>query len=107
MLYDPKWNKPSLAGLIAWLETMPPEGEYDFDACDGTCMLGQYMAHLGVDWHGNGAMPDGRATTPYVGVLWELDPTDGDCVQKIAYEEPHTFGAALARAVAYQREHAL
>lgn len=93
MLYNPTWNKqPSLADLVAWLETMPPEGEYNFANCQGACLIGQYMAHVGVDWYGHG--------NPYCETLAAI----GDRKQIICATRPYTFGAALDRARARQRK---
>ncbi len=52
MLYDKKWDQKvketelSLDGLIAWLETMPPEGEYDWYSIKG-CVFCQYQKAAG------------------------------------------------------------
>lgn len=43
----------SLDTFIAWLETMPAEGRYDYDDCQGGCLIGLYAAAQGVPdkWH--------------------------------------------------------
>jgi hypothetical protein len=52
MLFDPKLQKPTLAGFISWLETKDPNETYiwiDYKEC----ACGQYMAALGIfssDW---------------------------------------------------------
>ncbi len=52
MLYDKKWDKKvkktelSLDGLIAWLETMPPEGEYHWLSTQN-CVFCQYQKAAG------------------------------------------------------------
>lgn len=94
MLYDPKWEtktKPdiyALSTLIAWLEKQPPEMAYDYDNCQGECLLGQYMAAHGVDWYGS---LDGR--DPYSAICRATDWGG-----TIACYGGHTYGAALARA---------
>jgi len=90
MLYDPKWEKPTVAGLIAWLETQPAEGEYYYLNCSGECLFGQYMTSLGIDWSGLHCRQ-----SPYIDTLHSMG---GLRVQKIASEGPWTFGAALNRA---------
>lgn len=94
MLYDPKWEKtetkvahPSLAGLIAWLETRPPEGEYNFDDCDGACLVSLYGASFKPDWNHSRDYMD--ACEVIFGNAMLVGP---------ACETPWTFGAALARA---------
>lgn len=88
----------SLAGLIAWLEKQPPEREYNFFDCDGTCLLHQYLDAQGHQWPGFGsvAKPDGpyrRLGDIKVGP----GPTD-DIDLKVASKFPWTYGAALIRA---------
>jgi len=95
MLYDPKWNKPSLAGLIAWLKTMPPEQTYNFAKCDGTCLFGQYMSSIGIGWTDD---MGSNSRTPYTDTLRTMG---GFEVQIIASTSPFTFGAALERARSY------
>jgi len=86
MLYDPKWQRQSdpaaLTSLIAWLETMPPNGEYDWENCDGECLIGVYGAAtgLGAKWH------------DVHSAYFERDELH------IASDTPWTFGAALDRA---------
>jgi len=91
MLYDPNWQKPkvadvfSLESLIAWLETKDPAAHYDFNNCEGACLLDQYADAMG--------LPDvfGR----YSRLNEAFDYSSG---HRIAVERPRTFGAALARA---------
>lgn len=83
MLYDPKWEGPSVRGLIGWLETKDPEGTYDFMDCHGGCLISQYLATLGFEWeHGFCAWPQYQM---FVGTL-------------IGTNRPWTYGAALKRA---------
>lgn len=69
--------------FIGWLETMPPEGVYDYYPVDGTCLVGQYGAAVyGAGdrrWHDLHRVKN----TPFCG---------------IAQRRPRTFGAALDRA---------
>lgn len=89
MLYDPKWEqktkKPSLAGMVAWLETQDPQKAYMWYGCE-PCLIEQYCYSLGLskaDIYGQGR-PN----------LYDRLVTN----QCIARGEPHTFGAALERA---------
>jgi len=97
MLYDPKWQKPSIESFIGWLETQPARKQYDFNNCRGECLLGQYMTAMGIQW---GVTPpsivgDWRNTS-YVNVANNLF---GPLRQwTVLSEQPWTFGAALARA---------
>lgn len=74
----------SLPRFVAWLEKQPAEREYDYDDCEGACLIGQYLAHRGHPWEGDGAR------------LYVRAPRRFDL--GIACQYPHTFGAALARA---------
>lgn len=95
MFFDPQCKpevkpetKPSiyaLPTLIAWLETMPKGGTYNFYNCDGECLLGQYMTACGIK-HRFG---DGQYAELADSTNWGAN---------IAVEHPHTFGAALDRA---------
>ena len=86
MLYDPNWQKPkvadvfSLDSLIAWLETMPADISYKWDCVRGGCLIGIYADAAGINFH------DCHSAIFDRGQLY------------IAGHEPHTFGAALARA---------
>ncbi len=86
MLYDPKWERPtkvdpkSVEGLIAWLETMPSDGTYNWHDCKGGCLIGIYGQAIGVDWHD---------IHDYFYKLEDL---------RIAGDKPWTFGGALDRA---------
>lgn len=95
MLYDPKWESPAVkvtepspADFIAWLETKNPEGRYDFDDCNGLCLVGQYMAHHGKRWR-DSTYRDYCEVVGGNGVWFSVP---------VAISEPHTFGAALERA---------
>lgn len=87
MLYNPKWSTtPSLDGFIAWLETKDPDETYNYLNCDGECVIGRYLGSLGIAWTNMVTMK----TNFYLSV------------DRIASEFPHTFGAALRRALAYK-----
>jgi hypothetical protein len=80
MLYDPKWGqpslKPSLEGLIAWLERQPADEAYCI-ALFRECVMGQYH-------HSIGAEPPVA-----LGKGW---------MAEVSFAQPYTFGAALERA---------
>jgi hypothetical protein len=91
MLYDPKWERPdrvydkvSLRRLIAWLETMPTDGRYDF-CHPARCALGQYLAAQG-----------------FTGRDIIVDVENESWIELVAQggglPDDWTFGAALARA---------
>lgn len=91
MLFDPKWDKkPSLEGLIVWLETQDPAKEYDFQNVNGRCLLGQYCNAIGMSWTSDGYSP---------GRMWWRDNSSGTpWIPNVSAASPHTFGAALERA---------
>ncbi len=84
MLYDPKWGQetktgPSLQGLIAWLETQPPEEVYNwYDV--RSCVICQYVCNCGCK----------------PAAYWVFLDSDTRCA--IGTRGGWTFGAALARA---------
>lgn len=90
MLYDPKWEQvsgvASLPGFIAWLETMPPGGKYEWMKCDGTCLIDQYLASIGLK-------NDGR--TDHGSNYFQAQ---GGGPNGIAVGWPRTYGSALERA---------
>ena len=48
MLFDPKWERNSLLGLISWLETQDPNTEYVFThSCD--CLITRYCVAMGIE----------------------------------------------------------
>ena len=103
MLYSPAWTKAkadvfTLASLIAWLETMPPNGEYDFYSKTGKCLLDQYLASHGLPGLASGY--DHVGFRNYHRLACILLTSD-DVVSDIANSVPMTFGAALARARAF------
>lgn len=73
----------SLDGLIAWLEKQPGEREYDFNNCSGECLIGRYLvAVTGCNTH----------------VYTKVFGRNIDHYRSVAYAQPWTYGAALARA---------
>lgn len=98
MLYNPEWKTGtkadplSLGGLIAWLEKQPPNKHYDFNDCDGACLLGQYMASIGEPW----------SMSNYERLCGRIDFTAMRGCFPIGYARPHIFGSALKRARAVQ-----
>jgi hypothetical protein len=91
LLYDPKWEKTdpiSLESLIAWLEKQPEAQRYDFTNCRGGCLLGKYMASVGMAWD----------MDVYEDLAHTMCPNAPYGHFPIGSELPHTFGAALARA---------
>jgi hypothetical protein len=103
MLYDRRWEKkaktkrpkPSLRGLIAWLETKDPDEGYEFFDCEGACLVGQYMASLGV------TLTYGPPKHTYMKACAAIFGGNGNDAS-VAIEHPRTFGGALRRARALQ-----
>lgn len=101
MLYDPKWEGVSLKGFIGWLETKDPRAKYEFYECDGRCLLGQYMAAMGIAWTG---APEhwkhsweGSSYMKAAESIFGPTRQDGPAFWVLS-KAPHTFGAALKRA---------
>ena len=105
MLYNPKWQQPdkvyqgvSLRELIAWLETMPANEQYEFMFA-GICAIARFL-------ESKGASPEDRVVdfgaglTPDDDSYWlGLRPGDeGYWLLQIVSNRPYTFGAALERA---------
>lgn len=95
MLYDKRWeitaDPLSLESLVAWLETMPPRGRYDFNNCRGGCLYGLYMRHHGISWAESGgcsSRDSGQERADFCAKVYD----------KVACETPWTFGSALKRA---------
>lgn len=82
----PVESKPSRLGFIAWLETQDPGRSYNFYACGGRCLIGQYMASIGIAWDDYAYMDACEAIS---GQKWDAG---------IVLFEPWTCGAALSRA---------
>jgi hypothetical protein len=82
MLYNPQWNVMSLESLIAWLESQPANGSYNWPHPD-RCLLGCYLTDK------TGSCASFRSSY-----------TDMPHYREIAAPEPWTFGAALSRALA-------
>src|SRR6185369_2049682 len=115
MLYSPTWTKETkadvftLASLIAWLETMPPNGEYDFYSKTGKCLLDRYLASHGLPGLASGYDHAGfRNYHRLACILLNSDDVVSNVVSvsgiantvvsEIANNAPMTFGAALDRA---------
>lgn len=47
MLHNPQWERNSLLGLIAWLETQDPTTSYRF-TCSGDCLVARYGGAVGI-----------------------------------------------------------
>jgi len=101
MLYDPKWEKkietkPSLTGFISWLETMDPQGTYNFNDCRGACLVGQYMVFIGVPWGDTPSDPNAGTwkNTNYARVAEQVF---GQRTWPELQAQPWTYGAALKR----------
>jgi hypothetical protein len=83
MLWNPKWDLTP-EGITTWLETQPREQTYNFlDEC-GECLMGQYMAAIGVPW----------SLATYCKVV----TSDVSRWHKILADGSWTYGAALDRA---------
>lgn len=104
MLYDPKWEmpvkiEPSLAHFIAWLETKDPKAKYSFWECEGRCLLGQYMAEIGIPWTG---APDSAAgdwgKSSFARTARQIFGDGPNVRFNVLSQRPNTFGGALKRA---------
>lgn len=88
----------SLDGLIAWLETQPPQKEYCYGDTGG-CLLARYLR------------ANGFKRVSIGGWTWAYTTADGcrvdesipDKFDKIARSKPRTYGAALSRALSRAR----
>lgn len=91
MLYNPTWNKkPSIAGLIAWLETQDQTQTYNWPKVGG-CLICKYYDALGInDWSS-----DNR---PYYYQTFGDSDGAGELYHAVCKTEPWTYGAALERA---------
>lgn len=101
MLYDPKWEKaidtkPSLRGFIAWLETKDPKGKYDFNNCQGACLMGQYMTFIDMPW---GETPNNAHTCNWkdTNYIRTASQVFGNRNLDELQTKPWTYGAALKR----------
>ena len=98
----------TLASMIAWLRTKPPEEGYCY-MDHGRCLWGQYLIDHGYDWVSVGGREwrDSSNTCfalPGCGPLACSQGTIDGWGAMIAVQHPHTFGAALDRALRYQAE---
>lgn len=90
MLNNPNWKSHgiSLAGFVAWLEQQDPNRKYEYWSCQ-VCAIGQYAASIGKRY-ADVIEADKRAFL-----------VTQDWNNKITYQQPWTFGAALERARRY------
>lgn len=110
MLYDPKWNQPSLRDFIGWLETHDPAKRYRYDDNCGGCLVGQYMKARGIEWNYR-YMPEPSSYGMVVNKLFGDDPVHvgylnprGRGEREVLAATPQTFGGALKRAKAFEKE---
>ena len=101
MLYDPKWEtqfvheetetEGELKSLIQWLEHQPANETYPWLHA-GECLLGRYFTARYGWWRG-------RRMSAFAGLADKTSPTH-TLFTKVAFPHPHTYGAALKRALA-------
>jgi hypothetical protein len=86
----------TLPHLIAWMRTKPADEVYCF-VDNGECLIAQYISHLG---YGEPNVGPFMFVAKYEGkrVSKELPDHWNDIAN--GYGKPHTFGAALSRALA-------
>jgi len=97
MLYNPQWQDKvlhgiSLRGLIAWLETMPPDQSYSYTD-PFNCVLGQYLRSTGNGGIVNFSSDPVRTWLYFIASGYARAETDPR-----ATPPAYTFGAALERA---------
>ena len=93
MLYDPKWEDLVYQGVsrrefIAWLETMPPNEQYEF-LFAGICAIAQFLKS-------KGASPEDQIVR--FGSVGTTCPNEGRWLLHIVGTRPYTYCAALERA---------
>jgi hypothetical protein len=94
MLYNKRWDETkadqlTLPALIAWLEKQPADEEYCYvDA--GRCLAAQYHQSIGLPY----------TSAPFDASRSSYPPNEpfGSRLERIGYDSPRTFGAALERA---------
>ena len=84
MLYDPKWEQPSLAGFIGFLVTKDPSEEYAWSR-PAVCAVTQYFDTL-------------SPTREQRYQWWDCHVGQAQQLDSLAMQRPHTFGALLERA---------
>jgi hypothetical protein len=98
MLFDPKWDRNSLDGLIAWLLTQDPCTEYGFLRC-GDCLIARYAGAMGIRLNEMSA----ELFAIYCGVdpgciaIGDMNIVRDRCIPALKMD---TYGAALERAKA-------
>jgi len=85
---ETKIDPLTLESLIAWLEKQPQNMTYNFSNCQGRCLLGRYMASIGMEW----------SMYHYERLAHRFCPHVPHGFFPIGSDLPHTFGAALERA---------
>jgi hypothetical protein len=103
MLYNKSTGKPvvhdvmSTESLVAWLETMPADGTYEFSNTRTPCLQAQYFEAMGTPTRllGNTSVMfrDGIRRGPI-----------SKAFQVTAFNHPRTFGAALERAKTFLKQ---
>jgi len=94
MLYNPKWQDVVYKGVsrrefIAWLETQPPNDQYEY-LFASICAVAEFLKSKGASWE-NQIVDFGS----------DLKPGDpGYWLDQIVNRRPYTYGAALERACA-------
>lgn len=88
----------SLEGLIAWLETQPPEMTYRYVDVQGGCLIGLYASGMGFPLHN----PDRRSPLDFGGLHSYFSRLG--ILGSLAVPFPQTLGAALSRARALLAE---
>lgn len=103
MLYNKSTGKPvvhdvmSTESLVAWLETMPADGTYEYNNCKTPCLQAQYFEAMGTP-----TRLLGNTTVMFLdGIRRGPIPT---AFQVAAAEHPRTFGAALERAKTFLKQ---
>lgn len=96
MLHNPTWDKATtlfvLSNFIAWLETMPADGTYNY--LSARCAIGEYLEAHGSSYsEAHKIRPEGFDTL----CDWNANITSG-----YGRSQERTYGAALQRARLYQ-----
>lgn len=79
MLYDPRHEHGTLAHFAAWLETQPADEPYEFESSE--CAVTYYLRTVAL-----------KSSKELFEIYMGHDPS------KVVAAQPHTYGAALARA---------
>jgi len=96
MLHNPHWEDPIYQGVsrrefTTWLETQPPNEQYEFMFA-GICAIARFL-------ESKGFAPEDRIVDFSAGDSYGLGPGDpGYWLLEIVNNRPYTYGAALERA---------